>query len=188
MPNWTSDQLRKLRGYYASLQGQGETLRQEKKVAFIRGGAMRVIADEVGRIAQDFPDLLPHLALSTLHYNKEPDWFDLFGVQGYLAACLGRLKAELEEIQNTPVTERLEFLFVKQSQIREIVERDYIEIQRAYVAECWKSVIILSGGSVEAILLDRLMQDEPGAKAAKSAPAKPDLELPRLSGRRRACG
>src|SRR6266478_8001150 len=176
MPDWTSDQLKKLRGYYASLLGQNETLRQEnKKNSYIPRGDMEVVADEIGRISQDFPQLLPPLPLDKLNYNNQKNLFDLVGVQSYLAACLGRLKAELEEIQNTPVTERLDFRFVKESQIREIVERDYIEIPRAYVAECWKSVIILSGGSVEAILLDRLIQDEPSAKAAKSAPQKLDL-------------
>ena len=28
--------------------------------------------------------------------------------------------------------------------------RDYLEIQRAYIAECWKSAIVLSGGTEDA--------------------------------------
>jgi hypothetical protein len=174
MPDWTSDQLKKLRAYHASLLGQSETLAQEKHDN-IRQASAEVLADEISRISNDFPNLLPPLSLDRLLFNNTRGFYDLPAVKAYLAGCLARLKAELEEVQNTPVTERLEFRFVKDPQIRKIVERDYIEIQRAYVAQCWKSVIILSGGSIEAILLDRLLRNEPSAKDAKSAPAKPDL-------------
>jgi hypothetical protein len=47
--------------------------------------------------------------------------------------------------------------------------------QRAYVANCWKSVIILAGGAIEALLLDALSSDIAKAKAASSAPNKADL-------------
>jgi hypothetical protein len=111
MLNWTTDQLRKLRAYYASLLGQSQILSQGKKNAFVRDTTFAVIAEEISRIDKDFPGLLPSLRPDQLHYNQVHELYDLAGVQSYLATCLGRLKVELEEAQNTPVTERLEFSF-----------------------------------------------------------------------------
>ena len=75
------------------------------------------------------------------------------------------------ESESTPVTETKEFKFIADAKLRKILERDYAEIQRAYISECWKSVIILSGSAIEAILLDRLQADAVNARA--SAKARP---------------
>jgi hypothetical protein len=48
-------------------------------------------------------------------------------------------------------------------------------MQRAYISSCWKSVLILSGGAIEAILLDLLQANQAQALAASKAPGKPDL-------------
>lgn len=63
------------------------------------------------------------------------------------------------------------FAFIKDLKIRELVDRDYSELLRAYSARCWKSVIILSGGAIEAILTDLLLGD-PRALTAHGAPKK----------------
>jgi hypothetical protein len=63
------------------------------------------------------------------------------------------------------------FRFISELPLREILEKIIVEIQKAFVSECWKSVIILAGGSIEAILLDRLSYDADRARAAKSAPS-----------------
>ena len=65
-----------------------------------------------------------------------------------------------------------EFSFIKDLKLQRILERDYSEIQRAYAARCWKSVIILSSGAIEAILTDLLLQDPQKATSASSAPRK----------------
>ena len=68
-----------------------------------------------------------------------------------------------------------EFTFIREQRLRELVERDYREVDRANSTRCWKSVIILSGGIIEAILLDLLTSD-PRALMAKAAPKKkPDI-------------
>lgn len=59
--------------------------------------------------------------------------------------------------------------------MRGVLERDYSEIQKAYIAQCWKSVIILSGGAIEAMLLDRLSRQPERAKASTKAPREADL-------------
>jgi len=59
----------------------------------------------------------------------------------------------------------------------------YIEIQRAFIAHCWKSVIILSGGAIEAILMDLLLQKQSAALAATKAPkGKSDISRWDLAG------
>jgi hypothetical protein len=56
------------------------------------------------------------------------------------------------------------------------VARDFEEAQRAYISQCWQSVIILTGGAIEAVLLDALLLRSLDAQAASSAPkGKADL-------------
>lgn len=89
----------------------------------------------------------------------------------HLATVLGILEVQLAD-EPSPVVESRLFSFVRESKLREIVERDYVELQRAFVSQCWKSVIILSGGAIEAILTDLLLDRESDAKTAPSAPKK----------------
>src|SRR5262249_17793383 len=92
----------------------------------------------------------------------------LAGCSLLLPALEMHLPSTLEE--NTPVTQKKEFVFITNHEVRRILERDYIEIQRAFNAQCWKSVIILSGGAIEAILTDRLLQNQSAAMTASKAP------------------
>ncbi|HEY1247919.1 MAG TPA: hypothetical protein VGE97_02920, partial [Nitrososphaera sp.] len=74
------------------------------------------------------------------------------------------------ERESIPVTETREFVFITNHDLRKILERDYEEIQKAFVTRCLKSVIILCGGAIEAILLDLLQQKQSAALAATKAP------------------
>jgi hypothetical protein len=106
-------------------------------------------------------------------YHKQAKNKILAGT-GLLLAAL-KPYAESAQQQSTPVTQNREFSFVKDAELRKLLERDYLEIQRAFTALCWKAVIILSGGAIEAILTDLLLQNESKAKAATKAPKKPDI-------------
>jgi len=75
-----------------------------------------------------------------------------------------------ESGSGVPVTETREFKFIANGNLQAILERDYAEIQRAYISECWKSVIILSGSAIEAVLLDRLQDEGSRARASSKAP------------------
>jgi hypothetical protein len=85
------------------------------------------------------------------------------------------LQISIEETAETPVTERREFQFVRRPEIRAILERDFSEAQRAYISECWKSVIVLSGGMIEAVLADLLLHNQGVAISASKAPKNPDI-------------
>jgi hypothetical protein len=50
--------------------------------------------------------------------------------------------------------------------LRTIVERDYVELLRATEAQCWKSVIIVAGGTIEGILTDVLQARSAAALAS----------------------
>jgi hypothetical protein len=112
-----------------------------------------------------------YLRLSTTHNDP----------LGYSITIKGReyldraTKSASDPAQTVPVALTREFSFVKDPELRKILERDYKEIQRAYNAKCWKSVIIVSGGAIEAILTDLLLQHESRAKAATKAPKQRDL-------------
>jgi hypothetical protein len=167
------ERVKKLRGYYQSLRGQQRVLEQrasQKHVA-IDEQAARPVVVEFLQIERDFPGLAPRFEAMSQRSDMGP-FYDLGGLQTHLAAVLGRLDVELQSSDATPITEHREFAFTLDPQIRAILERDHEEIQKAFIAGCWKSVIILSGGALEAILLDVVLQNESSAKSSKKAPAK----------------
>lgn len=135
--------------------------------------AVNALQSEVTEIVADFPDLLP--PFTAAEFKVSASFYNVTAIESYISRCVARLKAALEDIENTPVTERIDFVFIRDSHLREMIERDYVDIQKDYISGSWKSVIILCGGAIEAILLDRLLQDESAAKNAKSAPGKGDL-------------
>jgi hypothetical protein len=126
---------------------------------------------------EELPGLLPQFDRKDMLGREGVGWYDVGAIRIYLQAAGARVKAELEASESrAPIAEPREFSFVKDAKLRVILERDYIEVQAAFATRCWKSVIILCGGAIEATLLDLLLQDEAKASAAKAAPkGKPDL-------------
>lgn len=139
---------------------------------------MRIILGELSRLQTLDPTLVPAgLSPGEWHSGgaRRDAYFDRAAVRSFLAAVIGRIEAALDSPDTGPVTEHRVFPFVSDGQLRRIVERDYEELQRAYIAGCWKSTIILSGGAIETVLLD-LVRNNPRATAAESAPkGKPEL-------------
>ena len=172
----TAEQLKKLRAYYYSLVGMQPTLEATSKASelILRESAL-LVQEEFDRISADFPNLIPSVNLSRHQMRQDPQWYYSQGVLSELALVIGRLKVAIETVEGTPVTETRQFAFVKDQNLRQVLERDYGEIQKAYIATCWKSVIILSGGAFEAILADLLLQNQAKAKASAKAPSVGDI-------------
>jgi hypothetical protein len=167
------EQNKKLRSYYHSLAGQQRFLDTFKGGLLIPFGALKPLFGELTLVQKDFPDLVPfQMELSQL---EDDDQVNIIGVMGTLSMVLGRLQTALEESTDVPVTEKREFTFIGNSDLKAIIERDYEEIQRAFISHCWKSVIILCGGAIEAILTDRLLINKTAAISAKSAPKHSDI-------------
>jgi hypothetical protein len=162
-------QIRRLRQFYQSLKGQQRVLDNAIR---IDNTSVRVVADEFKQIQQEFPGLLPPFNVQEFHNGRS---YELQGIRTYIAIALGRLKGEIDDSSTTPVTEQRDFTFIHDSNLRYILERDFYEIQRAFISQCWKSVIILCGGAIEAILTDLLLANSPQAQTNSKAPSKPDI-------------
>lgn len=139
--------------------------------------SFQLLVSEIKQIEQESPGLLPPFREADFREAARGEAV-LAGptIRSYLAVALGKLRIAVESSEGAPVTEAREFPFVTDAKLRSILERDYQEMQRAFVSQCWKSVIILAGGAIEAILMDLLMQNHKRAKTASNAPKnKPDI-------------
>lgn len=67
-----------------------------------------------------------------------------------------------------------DFGFITSSDLRESLERDYQELEKAFGAGAWKSVQVLSGSIVEAVLVDFLAAT-PNASRVSKDPLRMDL-------------
>jgi hypothetical protein len=184
----TETELKKLRSYYHSLLEQQRIL---DGAAATRQPITRrqvgVLADELQHLEADFPELVPRFRRDAFlqrpassftqhgHTTHFEELYDNEALRSYLGRAISRLKIASETTESTPVTETREFSFVGNAKLRRILERDYRELQRAYIADCWKSVIILAGGAIEAMLTDLLLQHQTKACSATKAPKKPDI-------------
>jgi len=151
----TEVERKKLQAHYRSLNGIERNLRDQasRKDYAIGADAGDSITDEIDSLEAEFPALGPPSRAKQLRQRSDTRFF--YPIEALLTKVtlvLGRLSVAMEVDASTPVTEAKEFPFVQDHAIRKILERDYLEIQRTYVAQCWKSGIILAGGAIEAIL------------------------------------
>ena len=177
----TEAELQQLRGYYHAM------LRLDKTLAAIPGkgggtavddGVYSMIDDEVGEIENAFPGILPPFRRENFftHHVGRGAYYRFDALKLYVSRAVGRLTSAIEDTESTPVTETRTFAYVHDNAVRTIVARDYREAQLAFIARCWKSVIILCGGLIEAVLLDLAQQNEAAARSAKAAPNQPNLK------------
>lgn len=172
----TEAQLKTVRAAYQALREQRAFFKEEiaRNHTIVEPAMFEDIRRELNEVEVQVPGLLPSLD------PKESEFVSVTHELGYRANVLitylnraiARLEAELAIDKTQPVIQQRLFSFVAEPAIRAVVERDYVEIQRAFVAECWKSAIILSGGAIEALLIDVLLQDLAKASAAKSTPTR----------------
>jgi hypothetical protein len=187
MAAYSTQQLGKLKGYYKSFISQREILDEEARAGWMTAthSTVQILQREVISCQFEFPDLVPPFIESDFFAKDEnpikivPSYlrqFDTNALRRYLGLLCGRISAALEEGDSIALIEPLEFRFLKDALLRSIVIRDYEEAQRGYVARSWKSVIILCGGLIEALLLDALSRDPSKALQAKAAPKGKDLD------------
>jgi hypothetical protein len=171
-----ADELKRLRQFYHSLLGlqvifnglSGPNVDQKSLIP---------LEAEIQNLNNEFPGLFPKFDKHNYfsHSSGGAVYYNLTAIQSLITMIIGRLQISIEESKDTPITEIRQFIFIKDLNLRAIVERDYSEIQKAYISQCWKSVIILSGGAIEAILTDLLISNETSAKSSKSAPKTTDI-------------
>ena len=166
--------LKRLRQFYHSIIEQQRVF---NSLTSANQYPVRVLALELKTIQEEFPNLLPNFKQEDyfMYRSGNIDNYSINGIRAYLGIAVGRLKVIIEESSGTPVTEKRDFTFIHDPNLRKILERDFLEIQRSFISECWKSVLILCGGAIEAILTDLLLANEPRAKASSKAPSKTDI-------------
>jgi hypothetical protein len=175
-----SSRLTKLRQYYHSLLEQSNIFnRLSGGGHLIRGTSFVTLDYELTNLSKEYPDIVPPYDKdqyfdSINARNQEPS-YDFLGIQTYLASVIGRLREIIDQPVGSPITEEKEFLFIENIDLRQIVQRDYIELQKAYIASCWKSVLLLSGGLIEAVLLDLLQLKQEDIKECRSKPDESDI-------------
>lgn len=168
-----------IREYFQSLKGIKAVFDEATTTSHMADGQL---VDEYEKFLNDVKQNIPNL-LSP--FNKQEffshsnggksSYYRSDGIRLHLARNLGILKVKSESITDTPATETKSFEFIKDPGLRNIIERDYQEIQRNVISTNWKSAIILSGGAIETLLLDMLQKDNSTALASSKAPDDPDL-------------
>lgn len=172
-----ANDLFKLRQYYHSILGQQKVF-EDCKHSNIDQHPVTLLEQEINSLLRDYPDIVPPFnskAYFSHRYDSRKAYYNCSGVKSYLGSVIGRLTTIIDELQATPVTEERDFSFISDSGIRSIIERDFSELQRAFDSKCWKSVIILSGGAIEAILTDLLIANANKAVSSSVAPRQSDI-------------
>lgn len=157
-----------------------------KKIVEEAGGGSRVVDGMLVREYQNFlgstEEYLPGLLLQINPQDffshdggRTTKYYKFDGILVHISRNLGKLKVMVDDQAQTPVTVTKSFHFIGDADLRKILERDYQELQRNIVTRNWKSAIILSGGSIEAVLLDLLTKNITTAQGSTKAPAENDL-------------
>lgn len=172
-----SNDLLRLRQYYHSLLGQQKIFDQCQQ-GNINHYPVNTLKQEIDELLSNFPNSVPPFNPQDF-YSHVPggksSYYNCAGIRSYLSRVLGRLMIAIDEPRVTPVTEKRDFSFLHDSELRSIIERDFSEIQRAFISRCWKSVIILCGAAIEAVLADLLMVNSVQAMASAKAPDQQDI-------------
>ena len=163
MTIYSQEQMRRLSAGFRTLrelQSIFRDLRQKNQLSnqYHSEAPTGALASEIAELNQEFPRILPVFS------GRMED------TEAYLTRALPRIEVLLDETSEVPGIEQLNFSFIRDEQLRLVIERDCEEIQKTLVVRCWKAAIILSGSAIEAILLDLLQAREADAKAAKKAP------------------
>ena len=170
-------ELFKLKQYYHSILEQKKVF-DDCKHSNIEEYPVTLLHQEIVNLLRDYPDIVPPFspqAFFSHRYDSRKAYYNCSGIKSYLGSVIGRLTTIISELQAISATEERDFFFVSDSGIRSILERDFSELQRAFASECWKSVIILSGGAIEAILTDLLIANSIKAISSPAAPKQPDI-------------
>jgi len=155
-------------------------------------GECALLEEEVGRIEQALPGLLPPLDPVYLR-GSCPPVFGLYKATRllhWLDIALARLRTARERRTTDPLgilprESTPAFDFVASPDLQAILRRDFNEIERALAARCWKAVIILCGGILEGLLIDAISRTAAGRtdEQSDSLEATTRMSLNRLINR-----
>ena len=170
-------QLRRLKQYFRSLSSQQRILDTLRGGNLISANSIKTLLRGFEKLNKEFPDLFPYFDAGDYieAYSDRQPMYNFLGIKTHLAHVISILHDFADEPVDYPVIKNLQFPFLHDIDLRKIIERDFDEIRRAYISKCWKSIIVLFGGTIEAVLLHLLYSNEDAAKSAESAPKEPDM-------------
>ncbi len=91
-----------------------------------------------------------------------------------LIAKMDRVISVMEKYGGEDRASIRRFPFIKDADLRQIVERDYTEVKgKSYPARAWKSTVIMAGSIAEAMLFDVLFSDPARKASAFASPEAP---------------
>lgn len=148
----------------------------EGGVSEIAASSFQILAQQALEAARDLPGVLPAFDAEQLRGRWSPVFgrYDASLVRTWLNSAIGSVEAAREHGRSQPAIEPMDFRFIQDQRLRVVLERDSLELQQVFAAGRWKSSIILSGGVIEGILTDLLM-NRPEAFRAAGAPKKNDI-------------
>lgn len=151
---------------------------KNEKAHCVEGNLVREYEKFLQQAGKDLPSLLIELNPEEFFMHSNSPGSRTYRSEGMLVNIsrnLSKLKVKIDDSSSTPATINKSFHFISNTDIRKIVERDYLEIQRSVIASNWKSTILLCGGSIEAILLDLLGSKSSEIIESLKAPPESDI-------------
>lgn len=173
------ERLKALKKYHRAFLSHKAVLDESANRGVISRFPAYELHETVLAAKQELGDLVPALDLDRFCNNtgSNDPYYSVDGLRGYIARVVSAIAVEAEGEAKVDQFERKEFHYIQDKKIRAILSRDYFELEKARFMGCWKSVIILAGGSIEAILLDVLKANESAARSSSKAPQnKPSIE------------
>ena len=104
------------------------------------------------------------------HQNEWGRWYKLEPLRALLDRTIARIESEeaVAEPQLTDVP-NLDFAFVGDAAIREVLVRDFRELQLVHAGGCWKAALVLAGSCIEGILYDVAVREWNQVKLTSTA-------------------
>ena len=142
----------------------------------------RSLAQEIAPL--DTRDFLPaaRYEFSVLRVQVN-HWATVNGLEngdGQKVAALGRAVSKCPDYYGGEGSRAVSrsFAFINDPDLRTIVERDYRELSLILLpGGAWKSVVVMSGSILEAILYDQLTKDAPTQASAAASSAAPKRDI-----------
>jgi hypothetical protein len=168
-----------IREYYHALNDiKTVFVESERKSGVVEANLVHGYVKFLKQAESELPELL--LPFDSREFYSHPggvttEYYKAGGIIMHISRNLSKLKVRVDDSTQSPAISTKSFHFISDADLRKIIERDYHEIQKGMISESWKSVIIISGGSIEAILLDLLSKNLTISMASAKAPARSDI-------------
>ncbi len=178
---FTSDQIEKLkeaRFFVFEMKNMLDNIRRDKQ--YVVGSR---VVNQYKKFIDEFnkaiPGLLNEFNISEHQveiFDADDQYFNVAGLFTRATRDLAILKTKIDSVELSPISPTKDFTFVNNKELRGIIERDFGWLYKSLAVEAWKPVIILAGGLIEALLLDKLSTDETKARSSSKAPKENDLK------------